>query len=151
MNTDDWQARLIQLIAVPGLLLSYYMLLYHNGDLVAACPVSSWEDCGAVSGPGAAYSTIGPIPVALIGLLGYAFIFGIVWLRDWFAVVDENLPEILVATTGLAFLFSLYLTGLEAFVLDAFCRFCLISAAMATVLFGLAIGYLVQVNRSTQT
>ena len=148
MNTDDWQVRLIQLIAIPGLLLSYYMLLYHNGDLIASCGVSSWEDCGAVSGPNAAYSSIGPVPVALIGLLGYLFIFGIIWLRDWFDAVDANLPEILVATTGLAFLFSLYLTYLEAFVIDAFCRFCIISAVMATVLLGLAGGYLVHVNRS---
>ena len=148
MNTDDWQVRLIQLIAVPGLLLSYYMLLFHNGDLIASCGVSSWEDCGLVSGPDAPYSAVGPIPVALIGLLGYLFIFGIIWLRDWLPAVDDNLPEILVATTGLAFLFSLYLTGLEAFVIDAFCRFCLISAAMATLLFGLAIGYLRQVNRA---
>lgn len=94
MKTNrDWPVRFIQLLAVPGLLVAYYLWLYHEGVLLAGCTGSGWDDCGRVSGPGAPYSSIGPIPVALIGLLGYAFIFLAVWLKDWWPWLEENLDR----------------------------------------------------------
>ena len=83
MIPDKWQVRLIQLLAVPGLLVAFYLLLYHNGALVSACKVGGWEDCGQVSGPNAPYASLGPIPVALIGLVGYAALFLATWLPAW--------------------------------------------------------------------
>ncbi|MEZ4519054.1 MAG: vitamin K epoxide reductase family protein [Chloroflexota bacterium] len=80
MRIDDWQARVIQLLAVPGLLISFYLLLYHNGVIPEVCRPSGWENCGIVSGPTAPYSSIGPVPVALIGFLGYLAIFLVTWL-----------------------------------------------------------------------
>jgi uncharacterized membrane protein len=65
-------------------------------------------------------------------------------LKDWSSLVDDYLPEIILGLTALAFLFSLGLTALEAFVLHVFCRFCLVSAAIVTTMFGLAISYLRQ-------
>lgn len=139
---DDWQLRIIQLLAVPGLLLSFYLLLYHEGSLIEVCRPSGWDDCGKVSGPGAPYSAIGPIPVALIGLVGYALLFLLTWLGAWISWLDDYLPELMVGLTGVAFMFSLGLTGLELFVIQAICRFCVISAAIITVMFILAISYL---------
>lgn len=139
---DDWQIRLIQLLAVPGLVIAYFLLLYHNGDLINVCTASSWDDCGQVSGPDAPYSSIGPIPVALIGLVGYATIFLLTWLKDWWPLIDDYSPELMVGLTGFAFLFSLGLTGLELFVINAICRFCVLSAAIITVMFVLSISYL---------
>jgi protein-disulfide isomerase/rhodanese-related sulfurtransferase len=40
--------------------------------------------------------------------------------------------------SGLGFLFSLYLSGIEAFVLHAWCTWCVISALSVTLIFGLA-------------
>lgn len=145
-RVPEWQIRLIQLLAVPGLLLSFYLWLFHNGSLVAACLPSGWDDCGAVSGPNAPYSSLGPVPVAAIGFAGYAFVFGLIWLRAWSATVNHYLPEMLVGVLGVALLFTLYLTGLEAFVIHAFCRFCLISAAMILVMFLLSISFLRAAN-----
>ncbi|MBK9055373.1 MAG: vitamin K epoxide reductase family protein [Chloroflexi bacterium] len=143
MKTNrDWPVRFIQLLAVPGLLVAYYLWLYHEGVLLAGCTGSGWDDCGRVSGPGAPYSSIGPIPVALIGLLGYAFIFLAVWLKDWWPWLEENLPELLVGLTGLGFLFSLGLTALELFIIHAVCRYCVISAVIMTLMFILAVLHL---------
>ncbi|MCB8945753.1 MAG: vitamin K epoxide reductase family protein [Ardenticatenaceae bacterium] len=147
MRPHDWQVRLIQLLAVIGLFVAYYLLLYHNGDLVAACSSTGWDDCGKVSGPDAPYSSIGPIPVALIGLIGYVLIFLLTWLPDWWPALDDYLPELLVGTTGLAFLFSLGLTGLELFVIHAICRYCVVSAVIVTISFALAISYLLSVQK----
>ena len=139
----DWPVRLIQLLSVPGMLIAYYLYLYHSGSLFTTCTVNDFFDCGQVSGPGSPFASIGPIPVALIGLLGYAVIFLIVWLQDWIRLIEDNLPELMVGVVGLAFLFTLGLTGLEMFVIHAFCQYCLYSAAVVLVMFILAIGFLV--------
>jgi uncharacterized membrane protein len=138
----NWQIQWIQLLAVPGLLVAYFLLLFHEGKLIAVCAPSAWDDCGLVSGPGAPYASIGPVPVALIGLVGYAVIFLLIWLRDWWPRLAEYLPELLVAVTGLAFLFSLGLTALELFVIQALCRYCVVSAVIVTIMFVLAISHL---------
>ena len=143
----DWQVRLIQLLAVPGLIIAFYLLLFHEGTLVSVCSASGWDDCGKVSGPDAPYSAIGPIPVALVGLVGYALIFLVSWLKDWWPLLDEYSPEVLAALTGFAFLFSLGLTGLELFVIGAICRFCVISALIITIMLVLSISYLRAVSR----
>ena len=138
----DWPVRIIQLLAVPGMLVAFYLLLFHNGDLIGACTASAWDDCGQVSGPGAKYASIGPIPVAFIGLVGYISIFLAVWLRGWWSWIDEKMPEIMAALTGFAFLFSLVLTLLELFVIRAICRYCVVSAIIVTIMFVLSIVYL---------
>ncbi len=139
---DDWPLRLIQLLAVPGLLLAFYLLLFHNGSLISACSGSGWDDCGEVSGPEATYSSIGPIPVALIGLVGYAFLFLVPWLAPFWPWLEEYAPEVMVGLTGFALIFTLGLTGLELFVIKAICRYCVVSAGLIVVMFGLAMGYL---------
>lgn len=144
---QDWQLRLIQLLSVPGMLLAYYLLLFHDGVLIVGCAVGGWFDCGEVSGPGAPYASIGPVPVALIGLVGYGLIFLLTWLQDWdFALID-HLPEMMVGVTGFAFLFSLVLTGLELFAIGAFCQYCVVSAVLVTLLFGLSLSYLRSANK----
>jgi uncharacterized membrane protein len=142
MRRPGWQISLIQLLAVPGLFLSFYLWLYHEDLLIAACGATGWDDCGAVSGPGAPYASVGPIPVAAIGFAGYAVIFLLTWLRDWSATIDEYLPELMAGVTGIAFLFTAYLTALEIFVIHAVCRYCLVSAGVITMMFILAISYL---------
>jgi uncharacterized membrane protein len=139
---DEWQVKYIQLLSVAGLLIAFYLLLFHNGVLVAGCSGSGWDDCGAVSGPGAPYAAIGPVPVALLGVVGYAAIFLATWLKDWQPWAVRYLPEALVGLTGLSFLFSLGLTGLELFVIRAFCRYCVVSAVLVTVMFGLSLSFL---------
>lgn len=152
MNTKklprDWPIRIVQLLAVPGLLVAYYLLLYHNGDLIGACTASGWDDCGQVSGPGARYAAIGPIPVALIGLIGYAVIFLAIWLADWWSWLGDNIPEVVVGLTGFAFLFSVGLTILEIFVINAICRYCVVSAIIVTVMFVLSVVYWRKVRSS---
>ena len=145
---EDWPILIIQLLAVPGMMVAFYLLLYHDGDLIGACSASGWDDCGQVSGPGAKYAAIGPIPVALIGLAGYAAIFLAVWLANWWSWIDENIPELMIVLTGLAFLFSLGLTVLEIFVIGAICRYCVVSAIIVTSMFVLSLVYRRKLRRA---
>ena len=139
----NWQALVIQLLAVPGMLVAYYLFLYHNGVLFSSCTVNELFDCGQVSGPGSPYSSIGPIPVALLGLIGYAAIFLVVWLGNWSDTVDDYMPELLAGLVGLAFLFTLGLTLLELLVIHAFCQYCIYSAVIVLIMFLLAISLVV--------
>ncbi len=138
----DWPVRIIQILAVPGMMVAYYLYLYHSGSLFTTCTVNDLFDCGQVSGPNSPYSSIGPIPVALIGLIGYAVIFLLVWSRDWINMVADNLPELMMGLVSLAFLFTLGLTALEFFVIHAFCQYCLYSAAIILVMFILSLLHL---------
>lgn len=146
----DWPVRLIQLLTVPGMLVAYYLYLFHSGSLFTTCTVNDLFDCGQVSGPGSPYASIGPIPVALIGLLGYALIFLLVWARDWVSFVADNLPELMIAIVGLAFLFTLGLTALEMFVIHAFCQYCLYSAAIILSMLLLAVLFLISSRKEPQ-
>jgi uncharacterized membrane protein len=148
---QDWPVRVIQLLAVPGLLVAYYLWLFHEGSLIAGCTGNGWDDCGIVSGPDAPYSSIGPIPVALIGFVGYAIIFLAIWLKEWAPPLNDNLPELLVGVTGLGFLFSLGLTLLELFVIHAVCRYCVVSAIIMTLMFILAVYHLRTANRQANS
>jgi len=137
---------LLALPGMPGMMLAFYLYLFHEGVLVVGCKVGSFWDCGQVSGPGAAYASIGPVPVAFIGLAGYAVIFLLTWLQDWDFPLMDYLPELMVAVTGFALLFSLGLTGLEFFVIRAFCQYCVVSAVLVLILFGLSLSYLRSAN-----
>ena len=129
-----WQAAVIQLLSVAGIFVAFYLWLYHRGDLIVVCHSGGWDDCGKVSGPGAPYSEIAGIPVALMGLLGYITIFLAIWLQDWSEWVSDNLPDLLIALVGVSLLFSVGLTGLELFVIHAFCRYCVVSAIIIVIM-----------------
>ena len=147
--SESWQIRLIQLLAVPGMLLAHFLYLFHEGNLVNVCTASGWDDCGQVSGPGAPYASIGPVSVALIGFVGYAVIFLLNWLPAWSSWLEAYLPELMLGVTGVALLFTLWLTALEIFVIHAVCRYCLVSAVIILVMFVLTVSLLRQMNQST--
>lgn len=149
-NTAHWQVRLIQILAVVGMHIAFYLLLFHTGALVVACGADTWMqrvfgipiNCYDVSGPTAPYSKVGPIPVALIGFVGYAGIFTLIWLAGWIPALWRYMRELLISVIGLAVLFTGWLTWLEATRIHAFCEGCLYSAVVVLIMFGLAVSYL---------
>lgn len=121
-------------LSLVGLALATYSLLHKTGFTSGAvCDINSTFNCDVVNrGP---YSDIGPVPVALLGVIGYVF-FALTAFLKRREPHDRNLSLFLVGSTGLGFLFSLYLSGLEAFVLHAYCVICLSSQLTVALLFG---------------
>lgn len=148
MKVDQWQVRLIQLLTIPGMFAAYYLWLFHQGQVTTLC-TDGLFDCGKVSGPEAPYSSLGPLPVALIGLVGYGVIFLLTWLPAWIPWIDRNLPELLFVVSGLGFLASVGLTLLEVLVIHAACQYCVISAVIMTIIFALAVSYLWSETRAS--
>jgi len=113
------------ILSILGIAVSYY--LFHTkitgGEFT--CTLSS---CGIVNN--SQYSNIFGVPVALLGVVFYISVFILLWLKS-------NKAFLLLATGGL--FFSVYLTYIEAFVIHAWCQWCLVSAWLAVSLFVISI------------
>ena len=91
-------------------------------------------DCFRVLG--SSYARVGRIPVALFGVLAYFSVFTFAT----FAVFGYARARIfLVLAVGAMFLGTLWLLYVQAFLLHAYCRYCLFSAATTFLLAGLVI------------
>lgn len=83
------------------------------------------------------YSTLVGIPVAGIGVAGYGLLFGLSAFRR----ASTETPTRLLGAAFLGLAFALYLTYVEAYVLDTWCILCLSSLALIaliTILAGMA-------------
>jgi protein-disulfide isomerase len=82
----------------------------------------------------------GGIPLPAFGTAMYVALALLVFAGP---VLQESLSQLarraVAGIAGLGFLFSLYLTGVEAFVIHAWCTWCVISAITVTLIFALAL------------
>jgi uncharacterized membrane protein len=81
------------------------------------------------------YSTIQGIPVAAIGVLGYAAIF---LLATFWKARPETPNRLLIASVA-GFVFALYLTYIEAHELMTWCILCLLSQGIIFLICVLAV------------
>ena len=91
-------------------------------------------DCFRVLG--SSYARVGGIPIALFGALAY---FGGFTFATFAAFGYDRARPLFSLTVGLMFAVTLCLLAIQAFVLHAFCRFCLLSAAVTFLLAGLVV------------
>ena len=113
------------LICVLGLAVAGYLTYVHYAELKPLC-VGGGGGCEKVQASD--YAELAGVPVALLGLAGYALI-----LASLLVPGDAGrVSGALLALTG--FGFSLYLTWVELFELDAICQWCVVSAVLMTVL-----------------
>jgi vitamin-K-epoxide reductase (warfarin-sensitive) len=120
----------IALLAVVGLAVSYLALRVHYSNDVQPCDINEHWDCGVVNH--SPFATMGPVPVAAIGMAGYALL-GILALLRRRAVVAA------AAVVGLGF--ALYLTHIEKDVLMVWCLYCVISQGVILLLTLLSLGW----------
>jgi uncharacterized membrane protein len=123
------------LISLAGLFLGAYLTLYHFGVIGSlACGVSSCEQVQT-----SRWSMFLGVPVATWGVGFYAMMLALTMasLHERFAE-SPRLPLALVVLSGWGVLFTGWLNYLEAFVIHAWCEWCLGSAAMVLLLFILA-------------
>jgi uncharacterized membrane protein len=118
---------LAMLISLVGLGDAVYLTVHHLTGRSVRCTVS--DGCSTVLS--SVYATLAGIPIAAIGAAAYFMAFSLATLaafgydraRAWLAII--------VAPMLLSTLWLLYL---QAFVLRAYCDFCLLSASMTLVL-----------------
>jgi vitamin-K-epoxide reductase (warfarin-sensitive) len=113
----------IATLAVVGIIVSSLALHVHYSQDVEVCDINAHWDCGIVNH--SRYAEIGHIPVAVIGIAGYAVLALLALLRR---------NQLLAVLSILALAFSLYLTHIEAKVLQIWCLYCVISQTLIAVI-----------------
>lgn len=114
-------------IALAGLAdATYLMVQFLTGETVV-CGGSA--DCFKVLG--SAYARVGGIPIAAFGVLAYFSVFSFAT----FAIFGyRRAGKCFALTVWAMFAVTLWLLFVQAFVLHAFCRYCLFSAALVFIL-----------------
>jgi uncharacterized membrane protein len=102
--------------------VSGFALREHFRTGASPCSINERWDCGAVNH--SPFAEIEGAPVAVLGILGYAAIAGFALARRWWIVL-------LLTTCAVGF--SIYLTYVEARILETYCIWCVTSAAIISL------------------
>ena len=113
---------MIAILALVGIAVSAVALRNHYGhDKSSYCDLGENFNCDIVNR--STYSAVMGIPVALIGILGYATLLALATLYR--AKAETPVMLLIAGLAGLGF--ALYLTYIEAYVLAVWCILCLSS------------------------
>src|SRR6266550_3096968 len=123
---------IVALISLAGLADATYLAVQALTGETMVCGGS--PDCFKVLG--STYARIGGGPLALVGAVAYFSVFSFAILG---AFCYARVRRSLLFTVWSMFAVTLWLLYTEAFILHAFCRYCLFSAAMVFLLAGLIV------------
>ena len=132
----DWKSYAIPVLALIGIFVASYLTYIHWFPESNLC--TGLGDCETVNA--SRWSTIRGFPIAALGLGMYVIILGLSFYR----LRSQSEPHsfIVPAIFGLSLvgvLYSAYLTYIELFVIYAICPYCVASAIIVTLIFGLSV------------
>ena len=117
-------------LSLAGLVLATYLSVAYLSGAGVACGVDG--GCGAVTT--SEYSRFLGVPVALLGVGGYAILL----LGSLAALGLAQPPAIMrwgiAGIAAIGFAFSAYLTATQAFLIGSYCVYCLTSASLMTAI-----------------
>ena len=123
---------IVATLALAGIFVALYLLLYKLGMIGnLSCSVGSCETVNSSK-----WATFLGLPVAGWGVAWYVAMFVLAIVSTGSRFADSPLVSLVllgVAASGL--IFSLYLTYLELFVINAICQWCVVSAIIVTIIF----------------
>jgi uncharacterized membrane protein len=126
---------LIACLAFIGMVDALYLSIKRN-----AGPIPCHITHGCTDVLTSKYSEIGGIPLSWFGLAFYVTILSLMVFKT---LEDPNQPltfplAAVFYLTGVGLVVSALLVGVQAFILRAFCEYCLLSAALVLTMFLLA-------------
>ncbi|HEX5707638.1 MAG TPA: vitamin K epoxide reductase family protein [Pyrinomonadaceae bacterium] len=120
-------------VALVGLADALYLTVEHLSGRSVICIATTGCDKVLQSD----YATLpGDLPLAALGALAYFTVFSLATLS---AFGYRAARPLLTTVVALMFASTLWLLYLQAFVLKAFCSYCLLSAAVTTTLLALVL------------
>lgn len=109
-------------LALAGVITSSLALREHYRTGASPCRIDDKWDCGTVNH--SPYAVLYGIPVAVIGIGGYVLLGALAFRRAWRFLLPAALAGLL---------FSLYLTRIEASILQVWCIYCVISLGIISL------------------
>ncbi len=123
-------------LSLAGLWNALYLLWAYTTPSIPMTCVG--DGCDAVRA--SEYAFLWGVPLPAFGVAMFLTLALLVFIGPLLNADLERLARYaLVAISGFGFAFSLYLTALEAFVIRAWCFWCVVSAVLITVIFALAV------------
>jgi uncharacterized membrane protein len=132
--SEGFLRRAIAFVATLGVGVATYITIAESGGGAPSC-VAGGHGCQTVAE--SEYSEIAGINVAIFGIVGYLLILA----TAFFANDLARLGGFAFALGG--FGFSVYLTYLEIWEIEAICQWCVASAVLMTILFVLSASRLI--------
>ncbi len=128
-----WPRMAVALLSLVGVFIAGYLMLHRLG-LIGSLLCGQSGACEIVQS--SSYATFAGMPVPAIGLGGYVvlLVLSLVGLRPGLSE-DRRITLALLALTVVALVFTAYLNFLEAFVIHAWCRWCLASTVVVALIF----------------
>mgnify|MGYP001572885389 CR=1 FL=1 len=118
----------ILIMSFIAVITSTYLLYLHYSDDSSFCDISEGISCDIVNR--SLYSEIFGIPVSLLGLLTFFFIFiatsSVLKRKRLFGLKKDEIFNIIYWLMVTSAVFALYLIYIEAFVLYAVCPLCVL-------------------------
>ena len=115
------------LLALIGLADSIYLTIEHLAGRSVPCTITG----GCEQVLNSPYATVAGLPLSGLGALAYFTAFSLATLA---AFGYRKAADLLIILVVLMLAVSVYLFILQAFVIKAFCQFCLLSAAITLML-----------------
>jgi uncharacterized membrane protein len=129
---------IIALLAIAGIVASTLALRIHYSMDAPPCDINAHWDCGIVNH--SRYSVMHGVPVAAIGMAGYAIIAILALARRY---------RLLLAASVAGLAFALYLTSIEARILQIWCLYCVISQTIIALITLFSIAAAIRSRKAT--
>ena len=118
-----------------GLVDSAYLAYLKLANATASC--AGIGDCDSVNS--SKYAEVAGIPIALIGAGAYLTMLALLFLEKRSNFWREQSPLFMFVLTLIGVLYSAYLTYIEIAVLHAICPYCVLSAVVLVIMFGISV------------
>lgn len=130
MISFNFANRIIFIFSLIGILVASYLFYEYTFAGSIYCPLGQGCDIVRAS----EYAHILGIPVPFLGMV-YYFTMAILSVVHSHILTPKLIRKLQVLASTFAVLFGVYLTSLEAFVIRAYCFWCLISFIVSIVIF----------------
>ena len=136
MKKKHFLTLIIIICSILGILASLKLIAIDQAakdplSLLQPCDINDVFSCSKVSQ--SEYSSTFGISNAVLGVIGYGLIFIMSFVHFLKRYTLKSIPTLLGIIHIGALGFSLYLTGLELFVIHAYCLYCLSSQAIILI------------------
>jgi uncharacterized membrane protein len=125
----------LMVLGLIGLVDSTYLTYIKLANATASC--AGIGDCDAVNS--SKYAEVAGIPIALLGAGAYLTMLVLLFLEKRGGVWQEQSPLFMFVLTLIGVLYSAYLTYIEVAILYAICPYCVLSAIILVIMFGISV------------